>query len=63
MVLFVFKNPGDIERIIQSEPWCFDKHLVVFQKYDQDILVSDLTFQRASFGVQVHDLPHDKRGS
>lgn len=30
MVLFVFKNPGDIDRILQFEPWCFDKHLVVF---------------------------------
>lgn len=30
---------------------------MVFQKYDHDIPISDLTFQRASFWVQAHDLP------
>lgn len=23
LVLFVFKNQGDIDRILQSKPWCF----------------------------------------
>ena len=57
VVLFVFNNQGDIDRILQSEPWCFDKHLVVFQQYDCDIPISELNFQSASFWVQVHDIP------
>ena len=36
IVLFVFSNPVDVNQIIQSEPWCFDKHLVVIKKYDND---------------------------
>ena len=44
LVLFVFKKKGDLERVLQSEPWCFNKHLVVLQRYDQDILVNDLKF-------------------
>lgn len=57
IVLFVFSNPGDITRIIQSEPWCFDKHLVVLEKYDNDVPFQELQFLRASFWVQVHDIP------
>lgn len=34
IVLFVFKNQGDVDRILLSEPWCFDKHLMVLQRYD-----------------------------
>jgi len=29
IVLFVFDNNSDVERIIQNRPWSFDKHLVV----------------------------------
>lgn len=28
-VLFTFDNKNDIKKIISSEPWSFDKHLVV----------------------------------
>lgn len=57
IVLFVFKNQGDVDRIILSEPWCFDKHLVVLQRYDCDTSVNDLQFNRATFWVQVHNIP------
>lgn len=56
LVLFVFKNQGDIDRILLSKPWCFDKHLVVLQKYDHDVPVGDLSFKWASFWVQVYDI-------
>ena len=57
VVLFVFKNQADVNRIFLSEPWCFDKHLVVLQNYDSDASVSDLSFNRATFWVQVHNIP------
>ena len=57
VVLFVFNNQGDIDRILRSEPWCFDKYLMVFQQYDGDISISKLNFQWVSFCVQVHDIP------
>ena len=56
LVFFVFKKKGDLERVLQSEPWCFDKHLVVLQHYDQDISVNDLKFDRATFQIQVYDI-------
>ncbi|KAK9996626.1 hypothetical protein SO802_021312 [Lithocarpus litseifolius] len=57
LVLFVFKKKEDLEQVFHSEPWCFDKHLVVLQRYDQDVLVNDLKFDRATFWIQVHDIP------
>lgn len=65
LVLFVFKNQGDIDRILLSEPSCFDKHLVVLQKYDHDISINELAFKWASFLGTSSRHPHqvhDERG-
>lgn len=34
-VLFVFDNKEDVDRILSSEPWSFDKSLVVLERYDR----------------------------
>ena len=34
MILFVFKVKSDAEHVLAMEPWTFDKHLVLLQKYD-----------------------------
>ena len=57
IVLFVFSNPADVNKIIQSEPWCFNKHLVVMKKYDNDGPIRDILFTQATFWAQVHDNP------
>ena len=57
VVMFVFSNQVDVTRIIQSEPWCFDKHLVVLEKFEVDVHVRELQFNKATFWVQVHDIP------
>uniref|UniRef100_A0A7N2RAU6 DUF4283 domain-containing protein n=1 Tax=Quercus lobata TaxID=97700 RepID=A0A7N2RAU6_QUELO len=56
-VLFVFDNLGDINRIIQNQPWSFDKHLVMLQRYNLNHPVQDLVFLRTKFWFQVHDIP------
>uniref|UniRef100_A0A7N2LNL4 DUF4283 domain-containing protein n=1 Tax=Quercus lobata TaxID=97700 RepID=A0A7N2LNL4_QUELO len=38
-------------------PWSFDKHLVVVQNYDVNIPLQDVSFDKVSFWVQVHDIP------
>ena len=45
-----------MDQILQSQPWSFDKYLVMLQRYDSDILVRDLVFTKALFWVQVHNL-------
>ena len=56
-VLFVFDKLPDVDRIIQNQPWSFDKHLVVIQRYDSDTPAHNLIFNKATFWVQVHDIP------
>uniref|UniRef100_A0A7N2MQN8 DUF4283 domain-containing protein n=1 Tax=Quercus lobata TaxID=97700 RepID=A0A7N2MQN8_QUELO len=55
-VLFVFDNLGDVDRILKNQPWSFDKHLVMLQRYNSDIPVRDLVFKTMLFWVQVHDI-------
>ncbi|XP_075665607.1 uncharacterized protein At4g02000-like [Castanea sativa] len=55
-VLFVFDNLSDVDRILQSQPWSFDKHLVMVQRYNTEVPVWDLTFTKALFWVQVHEI-------
>lgn len=56
-VLFVFDNEADVDRILSSEPWSFDKSLVVLQKYDRLTPLDDLPLDKTSFWVQVHSIP------
>lgn len=57
IVLFIFDNQADVDRILQSEPWSFDKHLVVMQGYEQESPIQELKFNEASFWVQIHGIP------
>lgn len=56
-ILFTFDNKADVDRILLSQLWNFDKHLVVMQHYDKDSSLQELHFDKASFWVQLHDIP------
>ena len=51
VVLFIFDNEEEIEKILEGEPWSFNKHLVMIQCYDHTILVRDLVFDHVSLWV------------
>ena len=55
-VLFVFDNSSDVERIIENQPWSFDKHLVVLQTFEEFSKLKYLVFDKALFWVQVQDI-------
>ena len=55
--MFIFDNPEDVNRVLLSVPWSFIKHLVVVQNYDVNIPLQDVSFDKVSFWVQVHDIP------
>lgn len=73
IVLFIFDNKLDIDRVLASQPWSSDKFLVAIQRYDKSTLARDLVlyrvpydkstvacdlvFDRVSFWVQVYDIP------
>ena len=57
ILLFVFDKKKKVEKIFSSEPWSFDKHLVVLQRFENNSLVCDLSFTRIAIWVQIHDIP------
>ena len=56
-MLFSFDTKEEVDKILISEPWSFDKHLVVMQCYEHDLPLEDIKFERTNFWVQVHGLP------
>ena len=57
ILLFVFELETDAERVLATEPWSFDKHVVIFQRYDFAIPAKQLRFIKLTFWVQMHGLP------
>ena len=56
-MLFSFETMEDVDRILSSEPWSFDKHLIIMQRYDHEQPFQDIKFEKTTFWVQVHGLP------
>ena len=57
IILFTFDNKADVDRILSSESWSFDKHLVVMEWYEKEVPVGEVKFDRASFWDQLHGIP------
>ena len=47
----------DAEQVIQGKPWAFDRHLVVFERFDGYTSIHALGFKTTAFWVQIHNLP------
>ena len=56
VILFIFDNNEEVDKILLSEPWSFDKYLVILQRYEIDTLIHDPVFDKVSLWVQVHDI-------
>ena len=57
ILFFYFEDECDLDKVLEHEPWTYDKHLVVFEKVTTNVPISSLSFQFASFWIQIHDLP------
>lgn len=49
ILLIAFELKIDVEKVLQGEPWVFDRHLVVLQLYDGSFPVQELSFDKTSF--------------
>ena len=57
ILLFVFEYENDAARVLASEPWVFDKHLVLFKWFDFSVHTRNMRFTTTKFWVQLHGLP------
>ena len=57
ILLFVFELEFDAERVLANEPWTFDKHAVLLQRFDGSTPSRYLRFTKLKFWVQIHGLP------
>ena len=57
MVLFTFDDKNEMEKVMATEPWSFDKCLMVLQRFGKEMDLKDMEFNKVTFWVQVHDLP------
>ncbi|XP_075675157.1 uncharacterized protein LOC142644423 [Castanea sativa] len=57
VLLFVLELEHDAERVIALEPWVFDKHLVLFKRFDFSVHTRNMRFTTTKFWVQIHGLP------
>ena len=56
VLLFMFDNKEEVEKIINNAPWSLDKHFVVMQWYDRGVPIRALSFDMILVWVQVHDI-------
>ena len=56
-ILFTFDNREDVERILEGEPWTFDKHLVAMSRNDNESSLQNLRFEKTKLWVQMHGIP------
>ena len=55
-ILFTFEKKEDVERILDNEPWSFDKHLVVMNRYENVSSLQDIKFEKTKIWVQIHGI-------
>lgn len=56
-MLFVFDNAEEVNKILMSEPWSFDRHLVILQWLESSTPVHALKLDSVSVWLQVHHTP------
>ena len=57
ILLFEFELEVDAEKVLQGEPWSFDRHLVILQRFNGNKATKELEFRVCAFWVQIHDFP------
>lgn len=57
LLLFAFDLEVDAEKVILGEPWAYDRHLVVIQRFDGSKWVKELEFKFCKFWTHINDIP------
>uniref|UniRef100_A0A7N2M4I4 DUF4283 domain-containing protein n=1 Tax=Quercus lobata TaxID=97700 RepID=A0A7N2M4I4_QUELO len=57
ILLFAFELEVDAEKVLLREPWSYDRHLVIIQRFNGGRPLKEVEFKHYSFWVQIHDIP------
>ena len=57
ILLFEFEDILDLERVLEYEPWSYDRKLVVFQRTIDAELALLLDYSFTTFWMQIHNIP------
>ena len=57
MMLFEFDHAEEVNKILRSEPWSFDRYIVVLHKLENTTPMHELKFNSVAIWVQVHNIP------
>lgn len=55
--VFQFGSPKDMIKLYVCQPWSFNRALIVFRKFDEDMRIEDYDFSWGSFWLQLHHIP------
>lgn len=56
VLLFTFVLKTDAEIVLLGEPWSYDRHLVILQRFDGSKSVKEIEFIKCKFWIQIHDI-------
>ena len=56
ILLFEFEDVLDLERMLEFEPWSYDKNLEAFQRVEDVESIPFLNYSHATFWVQLHNV-------
>lgn len=54
---FIFENKKDQEFVFRSRPWSLNGCLVILKEWSADRVITYISFDLATFNVQIHRLP------
>uniref|UniRef100_A0A7N2MLH9 Zinc knuckle CX2CX4HX4C domain-containing protein n=1 Tax=Quercus lobata TaxID=97700 RepID=A0A7N2MLH9_QUELO len=56
-MLLTFSDKEEVDKILAAEPWSFDRHIVLLQRYDKKVPIRELVFKKVVIWIQIHDIP------
>lgn len=48
-IFFEFEDEYDLERMLEHEPWTYDKHLVIFERVLENVPITAISFKFTTF--------------